>query len=101
MPSRALNRKRSSGSSQLCTAGGLSAGAFPSKVLYCSNAVQPRLTLARGGGIMLHERFFMHKPACISSAALLLAISAVCSAQSVTSAHSGTLHYFDGDVSID
>ena len=26
---------------------------------------------------------------------------AVCSAQSVTSAHSGTLHYFEGDVSID
>lgn len=39
------------------------------------------------------------------SAAVLMAISAitvsVCSAQSVTSAHSGTLHYFDGDVSID
>jgi hypothetical protein len=27
--------------------------------------------------------------------------AAVCSAQSVTSAHSGTLHYFEGDVSID
>jgi hypothetical protein len=26
---------------------------------------------------------------------------AVCSAQSITSAHSGTLHYFEGDVSID
>jgi hypothetical protein len=41
----------------------------------------------------------------LSSAAALTAIAAitvsVCSAQSVTSAHSGTLHYFDGDVSID
>ena len=27
--------------------------------------------------------------------------AAICSAQSVTSAHSGTLHYFEGDVSID
>jgi hypothetical protein len=38
-------------------------------------------------------------------AAVLTAVSAIsaslCSAQSVTSAHSGTLHYFDGDVSID
>jgi hypothetical protein len=38
----------------------------------------------------------------ISSAAIVLAMTAaVCSAQSVTSAHSGTLHYFEGDVSID
>lgn len=31
----------------------------------------------------------------------LLAGAAVCSAQSITTARSGTLHYFDGDVSID
>lgn len=38
----------------------------------------------------------------ISSMAFLVAMTAaVGSAQSVTSAHSGTLHYFDGDVSID
>lgn len=32
---------------------------------------------------------------------LIAATAAVCSAQSVTSAHSGTLHYFEGDVSVD
>ena len=38
----------------------------------------------------------------VASAVITLAMaSAVCSAQSVTSAHSGTLHYFEGDVSID
>jgi hypothetical protein len=38
----------------------------------------------------------------ISSAAALVVLTAgFCSAQSVTSAHSGTLHYFEGDVSID
>jgi hypothetical protein len=34
----------------------------------------------------------------VATAAMMVA---VCSAQVVTSAHSGTLHYFDGDVSID
>jgi len=44
----------------------------------------------------------MHKQSRISSAVVLMAVTAaVCSAQSVTSAHSGTLHYFEGDVSID
>ncbi|HEX4274862.1 MAG TPA: hypothetical protein VHZ74_05890 [Bryobacteraceae bacterium] len=44
----------------------------------------------------------MSKQSRISSAAVLMAMTAaVCSAQSVTSAHSGTLHYFEGDVSID
>jgi hypothetical protein len=38
----------------------------------------------------------------ISSVMISLAMAAaVCSAQTVTSAHSGTLHYFEGDVSID
>ncbi len=38
----------------------------------------------------------------ISSAVVVIATAAsICSAQSVTSAHSGTLHYFEGDVSID
>lgn len=38
----------------------------------------------------------------ISSAIALIAITgAVCSAQTVMSAHSGTLHYFEGDVAID
>jgi hypothetical protein len=41
----------------------------------------------------------------VSSAVVVMAImattGAVCSAQSITSARSGTLHYFDGDVSID
>ncbi|HWE48898.1 MAG TPA: hypothetical protein VG273_03870 [Bryobacteraceae bacterium] len=37
-----------------------------------------------------------------SSIAVLIAVTAaVCSAQSITSARSGTLHYFEGDVSID
>src|SRR5579863_2902055 len=44
----------------------------------------------------------MFKQSRISSAMVLVAMTAaVCSAQSVTSAHSGTLHYFEGDVSID
>jgi len=44
----------------------------------------------------------MHKQSRISSAVALMTMTvAVCSAQSVTSAHSGTLHYFQGDVSID
>ncbi|HTA44057.1 MAG TPA: hypothetical protein VK789_16510 [Bryobacteraceae bacterium] len=38
----------------------------------------------------------------ISSAVVLIAMAgAVCTAQTVTSAHSGTLHYFEGDVAID
>jgi hypothetical protein len=38
----------------------------------------------------------------LSSAAFLMAMAAVtCPAQTVISAHSGTLHYFEGDVSID
>jgi hypothetical protein len=44
----------------------------------------------------------MFKQSRISSALVLMAMTAaVCSAQSVTSAHSGTLHYFEGDISID
>jgi len=44
----------------------------------------------------------MHKQSRISSVLVSMAITvAVCSGQSVTSAHSGTLHYFEGDVSID
>lgn len=44
----------------------------------------------------------MSKHSRISSAVILAAMTAAAgSAQSVTSAHSGTLHYFDGDVSID
>jgi len=37
----------------------------------------------------------------LSAAAILALTAAVCPAQSVVSAHSGTLHYFEGDVSID
>ena len=38
----------------------------------------------------------------ISSAVVLMAVTTVvCSAQSVTSAHSGTLHHLEGDVSVD
>jgi hypothetical protein len=51
---------------------------------------------------MLNKRFFMHKQSRISSVLVSMAMTvAVCSAQSVTSAHSGTLHYFEGDVAID
>jgi hypothetical protein len=35
------------------------------------------------------------------SSVLLMTAAAVCSAQSITTARSGTLHYFEGDVSID
>src|ERR1700748_2127879 len=37
----------------------------------------------------------------LSAVALLAMTGAGCSAQSIVSAHSGTLHYFEGDVSID
>src|SRR5580693_6277872 len=44
----------------------------------------------------------MPKYSRIASTVVLMAMTAAAgSAQSVTSAHSGTLHYFDGDVSID
>ncbi len=44
----------------------------------------------------------MMNPSRIASAFVLVAMTgAVCSAQTVMSAHSGTLHYFEGDVSID
>lgn len=44
----------------------------------------------------------MLKPSCILSAAVLAALTVpVSPAQMVTSAHSGTLHYFDGAVAID
>jgi hypothetical protein len=51
---------------------------------------------------MLTKRFLMLTTRRISSVMISLAMAAaVCSAQTVTSAHSGTLHYFEGDVSID
>ncbi len=37
----------------------------------------------------------------LTSAALLAVSAAVCSAQSIAPAHSGTVHYFEGDVSVD
>ncbi len=44
----------------------------------------------------------MHTQRRLASAAVLMAMTAaVGSAQSITSAHSGTLHYFDGSVTID
>jgi hypothetical protein len=44
----------------------------------------------------------MHTQRCLASATVLIAITAaVGSAQSITSAHSGILHYFDGSVKID
>jgi len=44
----------------------------------------------------------MHTQRCLATAVVLMAFTtAVSSAQSVTSAHSGTLHYFDGAVTID
>jgi hypothetical protein len=44
----------------------------------------------------------MSKQVRLASAVISVAMAgAICSAQSVTSAHSGTLHYFEGDVSID
>jgi hypothetical protein len=54
------------------------------------------------GGITALKRFVVHNASRISSALVLMAVSAaVCSAQNVTSAHSRTLHYFEGDVSVD
>lgn len=44
----------------------------------------------------------VHNSSRNASALVLMAITAaVCSAQSVTPAHSGTLHYFEGSVSVD
>jgi len=44
----------------------------------------------------------MHIEYRFPSVAVLIAVTAaVCSAQSIVSARSGTLHYFEGDVSID
>jgi hypothetical protein len=49
-----------------------------------------------------HKGFPMHTQRLLTSAAVLMAMTAaVSSAQSITSAHSGLLHYFDGSVSID
>jgi len=62
----------------------------------------PYLTLLRQGGIMAYKSISMSKLVRISSAlAAMSVLGAVCYAQSVTSARSGTLHYFEGDVSID
>ena len=44
----------------------------------------------------------MYTQRLLTSAAVLIAMTAaVSSAQTITSAHSGLLHYFDGSVSID
>jgi len=49
-----------------------------------------------------HKGFPMHTQRLLTSATVLMAMTAaVSSAQSITSAHSGLLHYFDGSVSID
>jgi len=37
----------------------------------------------------------------LSSAALIVFAAAVCSAQNIAPAHSGTVHYFEGDVTVD
>src|SRR5438270_3796890 len=47
------------------------------------------------------KRSPMFSQSRVPSVVVLVALTAgICSAQSVTSAHSGTLHYFEGDVSI-
>jgi hypothetical protein len=49
-----------------------------------------------------HKGFPMHTQRLLTSATVLMAMTAaIASAQSITSAHSGLLHYFDGSVSID
>jgi hypothetical protein len=54
------------------------------------------------GEIAALKRLIVHNGSRISSVIVLMAVTAaVCSAQNVTSAHSGTLHYFEGDVSVD
>jgi hypothetical protein len=61
-----------------------------------------RLDLIMESGIAALKRFLINEECRISSAAFLIAVTAaLCSAQIVTSAHSGTLHYFEGDVSVD
>jgi hypothetical protein len=44
---------------------------------------------------------FTQKDRLFTTAVLIVMAAGVCSAQSITSAHSGTVHYFQGDVSID
>ena len=59
------------------------------------------LPLAGGGGSLALKRLLIDKR-LISTVVIWMAMTAmVCSAQSVISAHSGTLHYFEGDVSVD
>jgi hypothetical protein len=60
------------------------------------------LRLVRGNGHIALKRFLSRGKILVSSAVILLGVTAVvCSAQIVTSAHSGTLYYFEGDVSVD
>jgi hypothetical protein len=59
------------------------------------------LTFVHGGVIIIDKRFIMRLRSVVSSAVLLSVSGLLASAQMVVSAHSGTLHYFDGDVSID
>jgi hypothetical protein len=59
------------------------------------------LPFVGGGGSIALKRFRINK-SLISTAVILVAMAAtMCSAQNVISAHSGTLHYFEGDVSVD
>src|SRR5215831_17003181 len=37
----------------------------------------------------------------VASASIFLFATALCSAQNIAPAHSGTIHYFDGDVTVD
>lgn len=61
-----------------------------------------RIDLLMESGIAALKRFLINQECRISSAAFLIAVTAaLCSAQIVTSAHSGTLHYLEGDVSVD
>jgi hypothetical protein len=51
---------------------------------------------------ILHKRFLTCRKGLILWAVIFMAVTvSLCSAQSVTSARSGTLYYFEGDVSID
>jgi hypothetical protein len=75
---------------------------IPALISGCGEGYEQMTEQKTEGGITALKRFVVHNGSRISSALVLMAVTAaVCSAQNVTSAHSGTLHYFEGEVSVD
>jgi hypothetical protein len=60
-----------------------------------------RIHSGHKGGISVLGKLLIHSQSAISPVTVLLAAAALCSGQTITSAHSGTVYYFEGNVSID